>query len=429
MESRERVQAIIDNTAAVIYVKDMEGRYTLVNRSFEALFGVTRERATGHTDEELFPPEVAVSMRANDRRVIREHVPLEVEEVIDQADGPHTYLSTKFPLLDPRGSPTRCAPSRPTSRSASAPRRRCASPSGTSAGSSTRPTTRSSPWTRPGRITAWNPQAEATFGWTEQEALGRNLSETIIPPRYRGTHNRGCERFMQTGKGDAAGPARRARGASTATGTSSRSSSRSARCGWPARTPSTRSCTTSPSESRPRRRCAGWRTSCRPRTTRSSPRAAGGEITAWNAGAAELYGFASEEVVGRTLDMLMPPARRSDDARLLSQALAGRRLDDHETEHLRKDGSLVPVSLTVSPMRDARRAIVGASVIVRDRTERKRAEEAMREVQEAFRRAFEDAPIGMALFGVRRGGAAPAAAGEPLAVRDHRAMPPESCRR
>ena len=85
---------------------------------------------------------------------------------------------------------------------------------------------------------------------------------------------------------------------------------------------------------------------------------------------------------------------------MLSQALAGRRLEDFETEHRRKDGSLVPVSVTVSPMRDSRRAIVGASVIVRDRTERKRAEEAMREVQEAFRRAFEDAPIGMALFGV-----------------------------
>ena len=80
----------------------------------------------------------------------------------------------------------------------------------------------------------------------------------------------------------------------------------------------------------------------------------------------------------------------------------------------------MPVSLTVSPMRDARRAIVGASVIVRDRTERKRAEEAMREVQEAFRRAFEDAPIGMALFGVGAGGARPPAAGEPLPVRDHR---------
>ena len=107
-------------------------------------------------------------------------------------------------------------------------------------------------------------------------------------------------------------------------------------------------------------------------------------------------------MIGSTLDMLMPAERGPDDARLLAQALAGRRLEDHETEHRRKDGSLVPVSLTVSPMRDARRAIVGASVIVRDRTERKRAEEAMREVQEAFRRAFEDAPIGMALFGVRR---------------------------
>ena len=97
---------------------------------------------------------------------------------------------------------------------------------------------------------------------------------------------------------------------------------------------------------------------------------------------------------------LVPADRAAKDSRLLSQAFAGRRLEDHETEHRRKDGSLVPVSLTVSPMRDSRRAIVGASVIVRDRTERKRAEEAMREVQEAFRRAFEDAPIGMALFGV-----------------------------
>ena len=71
VESRERVQAIIDNTAAVIYVKDMEGRYRLVNRTFEALFGIERDRATGSSDDELFPREVAASMRANDRRVLR----------------------------------------------------------------------------------------------------------------------------------------------------------------------------------------------------------------------------------------------------------------------------------------------------------------------------------------------------------------------
>ena len=55
VESSERVQAIIDNTAAVIYVKDMEGRYTLVNRSFEALFGIERERATGRTRRRALP--------------------------------------------------------------------------------------------------------------------------------------------------------------------------------------------------------------------------------------------------------------------------------------------------------------------------------------------------------------------------------------
>ena len=115
----------------------------------------------------------------------------------------------------------------------------------------------------------------------------------------------------------------------------------------------------------------------------------------------ELYGYRAEEVIGQLArDADAGRSARPDDARMLSQALAGRRLEDIETEHRRKDGSVVPVSLTVSPMRDARRAIVGASVIVRDRTERKRAEEAMREVQEGFRRAFEDAPIGMALFGV-----------------------------
>ena len=125
-----------------------------------------------------------------------------------------------------------------------------------------------------------------------------------------------------------------------------------------------------------------------------------GEITSWNPGAADLYGYRAEEVTGQPLEMLIPAERVQEDARMLSQALAGRRLEDFETEHRRKDGSIVPVSVTVSAMRDSRRAIVGASVIVRDRTERKRAEDAMREVQEAFRRAFEDAPIGVALFGV-----------------------------
>ena len=399
VQSSERVQAIIDNTAAVIYVKDMEGRYTLVNRTFEALFEVTRERATGHTDDELFPSDVAVSMRANDRRVIREHVPLEVEEVIDQADGPHTYLSAKFPLLDSRGQPYAV----------------CAIATDITQRKRAEETLRQSErhfrqivdtahdafvaMDVTGRITAWNPQAEATFGWTEQEALGRNLSETIIPPRYRSTHNRGLQRFVETGRGELLGrrveleavhrdghefPVEFTISAVKVGG------------GY-AFNAFLHDITERKQAEETMRRLADVVQASHDAIIATGP---GGEVTAWNAGATELYGYEPEEVIGRKLDVLIPLERGPDDMRLLSQALAGRRLDDHQTEHRRRDGSLVPVSVTVSPMRDARRAIVGASVIVRDRTERMRAEEAMREVQEAFRRAFEDSPIGMALFGV-----------------------------
>jgi PAS domain S-box-containing protein len=399
VESSERVQAIIDNTAAVIYVKDMEGRYTLVNRTFEALFDVTRERATGHTDEELFRPDVAASMRANDRRVIREHVPLEVEEVIDQADGHHTYLSSKFPLLDSRGQPyavcaiatdiTQRKRAEETLRESELHFRRIVDTAHDAFVA----------MDASGRITAWNPQAEATFGWTEREALGRNLSETVIPARYRATHNRGLQRYIQTGKGSLLG--RRVELEALHrdghefpvefTISAVRIGGRFAFNAF------LHDITERKQAEETLRRFADVVQSSHDAIIATGP---GGEVTAWNSGATELYGYEPEELIGRTLDVLMPAERGLDDARLLAQALAGRRLEDHETEHRRKDGSLVPVSLTVSPMRDARRAIVGASVIVRDRTERKRAEEAMREVQEAFRRAFEDAPIGMALFGV-----------------------------
>ncbi len=399
VESREHVQAIIDNTAAVIYVKDMEGRYTLVNRSFEALFGIERERATGHTDDELFAPEVAGSMRANDRRVIREHVPLEVEEVIDQHDGPHTYLSAKFPLLDAGGRPYAvCAIATDiTQRKRAEEALRdseqhfrqivdTAHDAFVSIDAS-------------GRVTAWNPQAEKTFGWTEPEALGRNLAETIIPARYRSSHTRALQRFMQTGKGSLLGrrveleavhrdgrefPVELTITAVKVGGTYAFNAF-------------LHDITERKQAEETVRRLAEVVHASHDAIIATTP---AGEVTAWNAGAEDLYGYRAEEATGQSLDLVVPADRAAKDSRLLSQAFAGRRLEDHETEHRRKDGSLVPVSLTVSPMRDSRRAIVGASVIVRDRTERKRAEEAMREVQEAFRRAFEDAPIGMALFGV-----------------------------
>jgi len=108
-QSEERLQAILDNTTAVIYLKDSEGRYLLVNRWFEKLFHIQRGAAKGRSDYELFPQAMAEAFRANDRKVLEAGLPLEFEEIAPHDDGPHTYISIKFPLVDPiRGTRVLC---------------------------------------------------------------------------------------------------------------------------------------------------------------------------------------------------------------------------------------------------------------------------------------------------------------------------------
>ncbi|MFY9555862.1 MAG: response regulator, partial [Blastocatellia bacterium] len=99
------LQAILDNSTAVIYLKDVLGRYILINRIFETLFHVTKKDVKGKTDYDLFPREIAEAFRANDSKVLEAGAALEWEELAPHHDGPHTYLSIKFPLRDSRGLP------------------------------------------------------------------------------------------------------------------------------------------------------------------------------------------------------------------------------------------------------------------------------------------------------------------------------------
>ncbi|MBW4491928.1 MAG: PAS domain S-box protein [Oscillatoria princeps RMCB-10] len=104
-ESRERLQAILDNSPAVIYLKDTAGRYILVNRQFETVCQMTPEQILGKTDSDLFPEQIAGALRASDRQVLAGRTPLKLEEVIPQNDGAHTYISIKFSLCDDSGVP------------------------------------------------------------------------------------------------------------------------------------------------------------------------------------------------------------------------------------------------------------------------------------------------------------------------------------
>ncbi|MBI2825481.1 MAG: PAS domain S-box protein [Planctomycetia bacterium] len=101
--SELRLQAIMDNTSAVIYLKDAQGRYLMVNRRYEELFHVTQQQIIGRTDADLFPDDIVAKLQANDRQVRDTGQAFEFEEVVPHTDGLHTYVSVKFPIIDRAG--------------------------------------------------------------------------------------------------------------------------------------------------------------------------------------------------------------------------------------------------------------------------------------------------------------------------------------
>jgi PAS domain S-box-containing protein len=106
-----------------------------------------------------------------------------------------------------------------------------------------------------------------------------------------------------------------------------------------------------------------------------------GVITSWNKGAERLFGYSAEEAVGQNITLIIPPERRHEERTIVEQLTRGERVDNFETVRMHKDGTLLDVSLTISPMKDASGRVVGASKLARDITERKRAEEALRQAQ------------------------------------------------
>jgi PAS domain S-box-containing protein len=115
-----------------------------------------------------------------------------------------------------------------------------------------------------------------------------------------------------------------------------------------------------------------------------------GTVTTWNAAASRVFGYQPEEIVGKSILLLVPPERYDEERELLSRLRAGARIAHQETQRVTKDGVRIDVSLTISPIKIGSN-IIGASTIARDITERKRAEEALRESEERFRTMAETA--------------------------------------
>jgi PAS domain S-box-containing protein len=114
-----------------------------------------------------------------------------------------------------------------------------------------------------------------------------------------------------------------------------------------------------------------------------------GIITSWNKSAQRLFGYQPEEVIGKSVTIIIPPERHHEEDMILGHIRRGECVEHFETVRQRKDGSFVDISLTVSPIRGAEQSVVGASKIARDITAQKRTEDALRDSEERLRAIFD----------------------------------------
>jgi PAS domain S-box-containing protein len=225
-----------------------------------------------------------------------------------------------------------------------------------------------------GRIVEFNPAAEKTFGYARNDVVGKVMADLIVPPSLRQQHKRGLAKYLETGEGPVLGErlelsALRSDGAEfpielTVT--------RVDMPGAPMFTGYIRDISERKQEQEASSRLAAL--------VESSDDAIIGKtlegvITSWNAGAERLYGYRAEEIVGQPISLLTPPDRPDEVRSILERLQLGEPIHHFETLRLAKDGTLIDVSLTVSPIKDAAGLVTGASTIARDISERKRAEE------------------------------------------------------
>jgi two-component system, chemotaxis family, CheB/CheR fusion protein len=224
-----------------------------------------------------------------------------------------------------------------------------------------------------GHITEFNPAAERVFGYTRDQALGQELAALIIPPDQRERHRKGLQHYLETGEGPVLGQrlevkALRADGSEILVELAITALHGET---GPFFTAYLRDITDRTRGEEASRRLAA--------IIESSDDAIiskdlNGIITSWNVAAERLFGYTAEEIIGRSILTLIPPDRQHEEPRILGRIRRGERIDHYETVRQRKDGTLLDISVTVSPLKDKSGKIIGASKIARDITDRIRNE-------------------------------------------------------
>jgi PAS domain S-box-containing protein len=224
-----------------------------------------------------------------------------------------------------------------------------------------------------GMVIEFNAAAERTFGYSKAEAIGRALADLIIPPRLRKAHAAGLSRYLGTGEGPLIGKLIEI----TAVGADG------------AEIPVELTITVIRSDQGPifigvlrditARKQADETRACLAAIVDSSDDAIFSSdlddtILTWNAGAERVYGYTASEVIGQSRALIVPAGKSPELTAMVEKARRGEAGEPFEAQRTRKDGSIVDLSLTISPMMDPSGRVTGVSTIARDVTSRKRAE-------------------------------------------------------
>ena len=220
-----------------------------------------------------------------------------------------------------------------------------------------------------GHVTEFNLAAENVFGYRRDDVIGQELASLIIPPEFRERHRAGLRHYLEIGEGPVLGKrlevtALRADGSPILVElaiTALRSGDE------PTFTAYLRDITDrSRGEEASRRLAAIIESSDDAIITKDL----NGTITSWNAAAERLFGYKPDEIVGRSILTLIPPDRQHEEPDIIERIRRGERIDHYETVRRRKDGSQFDISVTVSPLKDQKGQIIGASKIARDISDR-----------------------------------------------------------
>ncbi|MCE5181244.1 MAG: PAS domain S-box protein [Betaproteobacteria bacterium] len=224
----------------------------------------------------------------------------------------------------------------------------------------------------------WNPAAERILGYRADEAIGKPLHQLLTPPRYQSKAIQGFDAFRNTGQGAMIGKTIEIEALHKDGREIPIELSISALMlggHWHA--------VGILRDIAERKRAEETRTQLAAIVESSADAIIGktpdGIITNWNKGAEKIYGYTADEIIGKPITMLAPPSSHAGIHELLEKVCRGETVSNQESKRIRKDGTLIHVSLAISPIRDASGNIIGISTVARDITEKKRTEEALRE--------------------------------------------------